>query len=143
MKKHLIATVLGLSLLASGAAMAAPGDHRGPGPDHRPPAGHVPPPPPRGDYRPLPPPKGPGPSAHAHHVPPPPAMRPGHRPPPPPPFHRGRPLPSHVHTVVVRDWRGHGLRKPPRGHEWRRVDGRYLLVAVTTGIIADIVLHGH
>lgn len=46
-------------------------------------------------------------------------------------------------TYVVNDWRGYGLRTPPRGHYWRRSDsGDYLLVALATGIIADIIL-GH
>ncbi|RYZ70882.1 MAG: hypothetical protein EOP91_12390 [Lysobacteraceae bacterium] len=44
-------------------------------------------------------------------------------------------------TYVVRDYRGYGLRAPPRGHYWRRSDaGDYLLVAVATGIIADLIL---
>ena len=44
-------------------------------------------------------------------------------------------------TYVVNDWRGYGLRTPPRGHYWRRSDsGDYLLVALATGIIADIIL---
>ena len=35
------------------------------------------------------------------------------------------------------------LTAPPPGHRWVRYpDGRYLLVAVATGIIADILL-GH
>ncbi len=44
-------------------------------------------------------------------------------------------------TYVVDDYRGYGLRAPPRGHYWRRSDaGDYLLVAVATGIIADLIL---
>jgi Ni/Co efflux regulator RcnB len=44
-------------------------------------------------------------------------------------------------TYVVRDYRGYGLRAPPRGHYWRRSDaGDYLLVAVATGIITDLIL---
>ena len=38
------------------------------------------------------------------------------------------------------DYRSHHLRAPPRGYEWRYVDGRYILAAVATGIIADIIL---
>lgn len=42
----------------------------------------------------------------------------------------------------VEDYHHHRLRQPPRGHRWVRTDdGRYLLVAVATGIIADILLH--
>jgi len=38
------------------------------------------------------------------------------------------------------DWRRHHLRAPPRGYEWRYVDGRYVLAAVATGLIASIIL---
>lgn len=45
-------------------------------------------------------------------------------------------------TYVVSDYRGYGLRAPPRGYYWRRSDvGDYLLVAAATGIIADLILH--
>ncbi len=44
-------------------------------------------------------------------------------------------------TYVINDYRGYGLRAPPRGYYWRRSDaGDYLLVAVATGIIADLIL---
>ncbi len=38
------------------------------------------------------------------------------------------------------DWRGHHLRKPPHGYEWRQVDGNYVLAAAATGLIASLVL---
>lgn len=38
------------------------------------------------------------------------------------------------------DYRYYHLRRPPRGYEWRYVDGDYVLAAVTTGLIASIVL---
>jgi Ni/Co efflux regulator RcnB len=42
----------------------------------------------------------------------------------------------------VDDYEYYHLRQPPRGHRWVRTDdGRYILVAVATGIIADILLH--
>lgn len=41
------------------------------------------------------------------------------------------------------DYRHYHLRKPPRGYEWRNVGGKYVLAAVATGLIADIVLNGH
>lgn len=45
-------------------------------------------------------------------------------------------------TYVVNDWGYYGLRSPPRGYYWRRSDtGDFLLVAITTGIIADLLLH--
>jgi Ni/Co efflux regulator RcnB len=42
----------------------------------------------------------------------------------------------------VVDYRIHHLRRPPRGYEWREIDGRYVLAAVASGIIADIILNG-
>lgn len=47
-------------------------------------------------------------------------------------------------TYVVNDYYGYGLRPPPRGYYWRRDDrGDFLLVAITTGIILDLILHSH
>jgi Ni/Co efflux regulator RcnB len=37
------------------------------------------------------------------------------------------------------DWRHHHLRRPPRGYEWREVDGNYVLAAAATGLIASII----
>ena len=39
----------------------------------------------------------------------------------------------------VDDWRGHHLRRPPRGYEWRDVDGQYVL-ANTDGVIFQVVI---
>jgi Ni/Co efflux regulator RcnB len=41
------------------------------------------------------------------------------------------------------DYRSHHLRKPPRGYEWRNVDGDYVLGAIATGVIADMLLNHH
>lgn len=42
----------------------------------------------------------------------------------------------------VDDYRVYHLAPPPRGHRWVRTDdGKYILIAVATGIIADIILH--
>jgi Ni/Co efflux regulator RcnB len=35
------------------------------------------------------------------------------------------------------------LRAPPRGYEWRQVDGNYVLAAVATGVIASVILAAH
>ncbi len=40
------------------------------------------------------------------------------------------------------DYRQHHLRHPPRGYEWRESNGRYVLAAVATGLIASMVM-GH
>ena len=45
-------------------------------------------------------------------------------------------------VYVVNDYHRYHLRQPPRGHRWIRDDrGNYLLVAIATGIIADLLLH--
>jgi Ni/Co efflux regulator RcnB len=41
------------------------------------------------------------------------------------------------------DWHQHHLRAPPRGYEWREVDGNYVLAAVATGLIASIIANSH
>ncbi|MBK0055683.1 RcnB family protein [Stenotrophomonas sp. S39] len=56
------------------------------------------------------------------------------------PPRRGHRLAHDHRGEYVRDYRHHGLHAPARGQEWRKVDGRYVLVAVATGIIADVVL---
>jgi Ni/Co efflux regulator RcnB len=62
----------------------------------------------------------------------------------PPPWARGKPLKHYNRPVyVVHDYRGYGLRHPPRGHRWVRDDyGHYLLVAIATGVIVDLLLRG-
>jgi len=40
----------------------------------------------------------------------------------------------------VSDWRRHGLRAPPRGYRWQKVDNQYVLAAVATGLIASVIL---
>ncbi|MGE7137165.1 RcnB family protein [Luteibacter sp. NPDC031894] len=43
-------------------------------------------------------------------------------------------------VVIVNDYRVRHLRAPPRGYHWVRADNNdLLLVAIATGIIADIV----
>lgn len=41
----------------------------------------------------------------------------------------------------VNDWRDRGLPPPPSGHRWVHVKGEYILVAVASGVIANILLH--
>src|SRR5574343_422032 len=43
-------------------------------------------------------------------------------------------------SYQVNDWRSRDLPAPPRGHRWVRVNGDYVLVAVATGVIAQILL---
>lgn len=44
------------------------------------------------------------------------------------------------HQYVVNDWRGHGLKSPPRGYNWVQYGGDYLLVAIATGVITQLIL---
>ena len=37
------------------------------------------------------------------------------------------------------DYRTYHLSAPPRGYEWREVDGNYVLAAVATGVIASVI----
>lgn len=41
------------------------------------------------------------------------------------------------------DYRRHHLCQPPRGHQWRESNGRYVMAAVATGLIASIMLNDH
>ena len=43
---------------------------------------------------------------------------------------RGRPV----------DYRAYHLQEPPRGYEWREVDGNYVMAAVATGVIASALV---
>jgi Ni/Co efflux regulator RcnB len=62
-----------------------------------------------------------------------------------PRWSRGDRLPQQYRggsRYVVNDWRVRHLRKPPRGYHWVRDDGgNYFLVAITTGIILDLLLN--
>jgi Ni/Co efflux regulator RcnB len=40
------------------------------------------------------------------------------------------------------DYRARHLRAPPRGYEWRQVNGQYVLAAAATGLIASIIAAG-
>lgn len=55
---------------------------------------------------------------------------------------RGSRVPPHFRSrhYVVHDWRGHRLSRPPHGHHWVQNGGDYLLVAIATGVIAQMVL---
>ena len=38
------------------------------------------------------------------------------------------------------DYHQYHLSAPPRGYEWRQVDGNYVLAAVATGVIASAIV---
>lgn len=58
-------------------------------------------------------------------------------------FYRGDRLPSEYRhrNYVVNDWRGHHLSPPPRGYHWVQAGGDYVLVAIATGVILQILLN--
>ncbi|MDH5834339.1 RcnB family protein [Luteimonas kalidii] len=83
--------------------------------------------------------RGKGPPAHAggpHHAkaPPPGWVRQAWR--------KGDRLPVHeLDGYWIDDYGRIGLDAPPRGHRWvRQNDGRYLLVALATGLVVDMLL---
>ena len=49
-----------------------------------------------------------------------------------PPEYRGR-------NYVVQDWRAYRLQQPPRGYQWVGVGGDFVLAAIATGVIANII----
>lgn len=51
--------------------------------------------------------------------------------------------PYRGHGYVVGDWRGHRLYAPPRGYQWIQYGGDYLLIAIGTGLIANIVFNAY
>lgn len=55
---------------------------------------------------------------------------------------RGSRIPPQYRTrhYVVNDWRGHRLSAPPRGYHWVQNGGDYLLVAIASGVIAQLIL---
>jgi Ni/Co efflux regulator RcnB len=59
-----------------------------------------------------------------------------------PEWHRGGHIPAAYrdHAYVVNDWRLHRLAPPPRGYQWVQVGPDYVLVAIRTGVIAQIVV---
>ena len=59
-------------------------------------------------------------------------------------YHQGGYVPTEYRDgpYVVTDWRSQHLREPPRGYRYVRSDnGDFLLVAITTGVIASILAH--
>lgn len=57
-------------------------------------------------------------------------------------LYRGQRLPSNYHhrQYVVDNWRSHRLSAPPRGHHWVQVGNDYVLAAIATGLIANVLL---
>jgi Ni/Co efflux regulator RcnB len=57
-------------------------------------------------------------------------------------YYRGDRLPYEYRhpQYVVNDWRGHNLSAPPRGYQWVQSGGDFILVAIATGVILQLLL---
>jgi Ni/Co efflux regulator RcnB len=58
-------------------------------------------------------------------------------------FRRGDQLPGRYrnHQYVVNNYREHHLRPPPRGYHWVQTGSDYVLAAIATGVIADLIIN--
>ena len=56
---------------------------------------------------------------------------------------RGAHLPNEYRgsRYVVNDWRGRDLSAPPRGYHWVQANNDYVLAAIATGLIAQVLLN--
>ncbi len=88
--------------------------------------------------QPYPHPAGPPPGPVFNHPPgpppgPPPRGPAGH------PWHEGGYY--HGNRDVVNNWQHYRLRPPPPGYQWVQDGGQFVLIAVASGIIADVMLN--
>ncbi|MDE2489127.1 MAG: RcnB family protein [Alphaproteobacteria bacterium] len=58
-------------------------------------------------------------------------------------WRRGLHVPAPYRHFYVQDWGYYGLRPPPPGYRWVYLDGDFVLMAVATGLIADVILNGY
>ena len=58
-------------------------------------------------------------------------------------WHKGDRMPDAYRDkrYEVTDWRSHHLSAPPSGYHWVQVNGDFVLAAVATGVIADLLLN--
>jgi len=107
-----LATAMAVAALGSGAAMAQPYP---PGPGGPPPPDYYHPPP-RPPGPPGPPPGGPG----------------WHQ------WHHG----DHYYgsRYVVNNWHYYGLRPPPPGYQWVQNGGQFVMIAIASGVVTEVIL---
>ena len=57
-------------------------------------------------------------------------------------WHKGDRVPAEYRdkSHEVTDWKARHLRQPPSGYHWVNVNGDFVLAAVATGVIADMLL---
>jgi Ni/Co efflux regulator RcnB len=58
-------------------------------------------------------------------------------------WRRGAYVPVAYRTYYVQDPYYYGLSAPPRGHRWVYADGNFVLMALATGLIANVVANGY
>ncbi len=132
-RKILVAALAAMAMANSGFALAQGHDDRNDR-DGRPGMAQ-----PRGNPGPQ---RG-GPMAHGPQRPPPGlAQMEGRGAGPEHSFYRGQRLPPEYRgrQGVVDDWRNHHLSAPPRGYHWVQTGADYVLVAIATGLIAQVLL---
>ena len=58
-------------------------------------------------------------------------------------WHKGDRLPDSYRDkhYEVADWRSHHLSAPPSGYHWVNVNGDFVLAAIATGVITDMLLN--
>jgi Ni/Co efflux regulator RcnB len=58
-------------------------------------------------------------------------------------WRRGSYVPASYRSYYVQDPYYYGLPTPPRGHRWIYADGNFVLMAIGTGLIAQIIANGY
>lgn len=58
-------------------------------------------------------------------------------------WRRGGYVPAPYRTFYVQDWGYYGLRPPPPGYRWVYADGNFVMMALATGLIADVILNAY
>lgn len=58
-------------------------------------------------------------------------------------WRRGAYVPAPYRRFYVQDWGYYGLRPPPPGYRWVYADGHFVMMALATGLIADVILNGY
>lgn len=58
-------------------------------------------------------------------------------------WRRGGYVPAPYRSYYVQDWGYYGLRAPPPGYRWVYADGNFVLMALTSGLIADVILNAY
>ena len=58
-------------------------------------------------------------------------------------WRQGGYVPREYRGYYVQDYGYYGLRPPPRGYRWVYADGNFALMALTTGLIAEIIANAY